>query len=59
MPKFSVLVEVHVEAQDARDAEEEVLGLMSYAFEVSNDQGIFKHFGLHESVLPTTMEIKS
>jgi hypothetical protein len=59
MPKFSVLIEVHVEADDKRDAEEEVLGLMSYAFEVSNDQGIFKQYGLSDSVCGETVEIKS
>jgi predicted outer membrane protein len=47
--RFLVPVEIEVEAASSAEAESEVLDLIRYANSVSNDQGKFKGFRLHET----------
>lgn len=47
--RFIVPVEIEVLAKSAAEAESEVLSLIQYAFEVSNDAGRYTNYRLHET----------
>lgn len=46
--RFIVPVDIEVLAGNAAEAAAEVLSFLSYAFEVSNDEGRLKNYRLHE-----------